>query len=110
MATWRVEVETPEGAVPENAAPLDPFSHALDDDSMVSEVSATWDAAPGTVTATFTVEADRRDDAAWVAFWAYMHAAWAARIVLSAESRLEVSHADGDDAARFRARLDLAAG
>lgn len=115
MPEWRVYAETPEGAVTE-AAQLERFTESLEanDDALGSAVS--MDSGRGTLSATFHVQAPEVQEAAWKAFWAYLHAVWDARIVLTTDSRLEVQEETRmeDDmseletpAARFRARVEL---
>ena len=52
--------------------------------------AASFDQARGTLSATFHVEAPELQEAAWKAFWAYLHAVWNAGVVLRSDSRLEV--------------------
>ena len=44
----------------------------------------------GSLSATFHVEAPELQEAAWKAFWVYLHAVWDADVVLMADSKLEV--------------------
>lgn len=73
MPEWRVYAETPEGAVTE-VAQLERFAESLEgnDDALGAAVS--MDAERETLSATFHVQAPEVQEAAWKAFWAYLHA------------------------------------
>lgn len=116
MPKWRVFAETPEGDADESK--LERFAASLDanDDSLGPAASA--DVKRGTVSATFHVDAPDLQEAAWKAFWVYLHAIRDAEIQLTSDSRLEVqeeTRAEGDmaeletPATRFRAVVQLEA-
>jgi hypothetical protein len=115
VTDWRVQLETPEGAASEEAQ-LERFAESLEQNDDALGPAASMDAARGTLSATFHVEAPDREEAAWKAFWVYLHAVWDADVVLTADSRLEVHEETRPEAetaelqtpvARFRARVQL---
>jgi hypothetical protein len=115
MPDWRVFAETPEGAADESK--LDAFAASLESNDDALGAVASAETQRGTLSATFHVEAPDLQEAAWKAFWAYLHAVWDANVVLRSDSRLEVqeeTRAEDDTtelttpATRFRARVDLA--
>lgn len=114
MPEWRVFAETPEGAADESK--LERFADSLEANDLALGAVASADVQRGTLSATFHVEAPDLEEAAWKAFWAYLHAVWDAEVVLTADSRLEVqeeTRAEDDvdeldtPATRFRARVQL---
>jgi hypothetical protein len=115
VAEWRVRAETPEGTATEEAQ-LERFAESLEQNDDALGAAASMDTARGTLSATFHVEAPDRQEAAWKAFWVYLHAVWDAGVALTADSRLEVQEETRPEAetaeletpvTRFRARVQL---
>ena len=115
VAEWRVYTETPEAAATDGAQ-LERFADSLERNQDALGTAASMDAVRATLSATFHVEAPDRQEAAWKAFWVYLHAVWDAGVALRADSRLEVQEETRPEAemaeletpvTRFRARLQL---
>jgi hypothetical protein len=117
MAEWRVHAETPDGVATEEAQ-LERFAESLEQNGDALGAAASMDSGRGTLSATFHVEAPELQEAAWKAFWVYLHAVWDADVVLTADSKLEVQEETRAEeetaeletpATRFRARVQLEA-
>lgn len=115
VSEWRVHAETPEGAATDEAQ-LERFAESLEQNDNALGAAASMDKARGTLSATFHVEAPDRQEAAWKAFWVYLHGIWDADVALTADSRLEVQEETRPatemaeletPVTRFRARVQL---
>ena len=113
VAEWRVYTETPQAAATDEAQ-LERFADSLERNEDALGAVASMDAVP--LSATFHVEAPDQQEAAWKAFWVYLHAVWDAGVVLTTDSRLEVQEETRSEAetaelqtpvTRFRGRVQL---
>ena len=110
MSDWKVTVETPEGtATGRGDDVLDAFLSAFQANPTVSGPAAGADPDRDILSATFSVDAPTRDEAAFVACLAYWRALGDAGLEVRADSRLQVELREEPDGEtqRVDARIAL---